>query len=86
MNESHAGIKLIAHIFAGLGVSKVVNDVIQNNTNIVTTWDSVRVATGSLVIGSLITEPAARQVDRAITTFYAWRDKYQSKQDPTVAP
>ena len=60
-------IRLAGQVFASVSVSKVVNDIIRNNTNIVTTADAVRVWGGSLVIGSMVADSAAKHVDARIT-------------------
>jgi hypothetical protein len=44
-----AGVNLLATA----GTSKIINDVITNNTNVVTTTDAVRVWAGKVVIGMI---------------------------------
>jgi hypothetical protein len=44
-----AGVSLLA----SAGTSKVVNDVITNNVNVVTTTDAIRVWAGKVVIGMI---------------------------------
>jgi hypothetical protein len=70
-------VRLVAQVFASVGVSKVVNDVIRNNTTIVTTADAVRVWAGSVVIGSMIADNAARHVDARVNEIVEWRRKQQ---------
>jgi hypothetical protein len=65
-------IRLAAQVFASVGVSKVVNDVIKNNTSIITTTDAVRVWAGSLVIGSMIADNAAKHVNDRVTEVLEW--------------
>jgi hypothetical protein len=60
-------IRLAAQVFASVSVSKVVNDVIRNNTTVVSTFDAVRVWGGSVVIGSMIADSAAKHVDARVT-------------------
>jgi hypothetical protein len=66
-------IRLAAQLFASVGVSKVVNDIIKNNTTIVTTTDAVRVWAGSIVIGSMIADNAAQHVNDRVTEVLEWR-------------
>jgi hypothetical protein len=64
--------KLAVQVIASVGVSKVVNDVISNNTNVETTADAVKVATGSIVLGSMIAEQAAKHVNERMDALTAW--------------
>lgn len=67
-------IKLAVQVGSGLGVSKVVNDVIRSNTNVVTTFDAVRVWTGALVIGSMVAEQASIHVNDRMEAVIAWNE------------
>jgi hypothetical protein len=69
--------KIATQIIASVGVSKVVNDIITNNTNVVTSADAVKVAAGSLVLGSLIAEHASNHVTSRITAIANWYDARQ---------
>lgn len=64
--------RLAVHLISSVGVSKVVNDIIKNNTNVVTTADAVKVAAGSLVIGSMIAEHASKHVNNRVDAAIAW--------------
>jgi hypothetical protein len=68
------GINLISTI----GVSKVVRDIIQNNTNVETTADAVKVTVGSFVIGGMVAEQASEHVNRRVDGAIAW---YESRKD-----
>lgn len=70
--------KFVAQIATTMGVSKVVRDVITNNTDVETTADAVKVATGSFVIGGMIAEQAHEHVNRRIDSAVAW---YESRQN-----
>jgi hypothetical protein len=59
-------IKLTAQIVSGLGVSKVVGDVIRNNVSVMTTFDAVKVWTGTLVITSMVVEQSTKHVNNTI--------------------
>lgn len=64
--------RLAVQILASVGVSKVVNDVIVNNTNIQTTADAVKVWSGSVVIGSMVAEQASKHVNERMDAAAAW--------------
>lgn len=74
-------IKFAVQIIAGLGVSKIVNDIISNNTTVVTTVDQVRVAVGSLVIGSMVADTLAKHVDTRVDEIAAWNEKRKAEQE-----
>jgi hypothetical protein len=67
-------IRLATHVAASIGVSKVVNDVIVKNTNVITTADAVKVMTGSIVIGSMVAEHAMNHVNGRIDAVIAWNE------------
>lgn len=71
-------VRLLAQVAASVGVSKVVNDVIRNNTQILTTSDALRVWMGSVVIGSMVADSAARHVDTRVTEIAEWNQKRKS--------
>jgi hypothetical protein len=73
--------KLAVHLVASLGVTKVINDIIKNNTNIATTADAVKVATGSLVLGSMIVEQASDHVNRQWNNVSEW---YENRKTENV--
>jgi hypothetical protein len=70
-------VRFATHIVATFGVSKVVKDIIFNNTNVVTTADGIKVLAGSLVLGSMVAEHAANHVDRQFNMVYEW---YQRRE------
>lgn len=63
---------LAVQVVAGLGVSKVINDIVVNNTNVVTQTDAVRVAAGSIVLGSMIVDAATDHVQDRFTALANW--------------
>lgn len=65
-------VKIGVHVVASIGVSKVVKDIILNNTNVVTTADGVKVIVGSLVLGSMVAEHASNHVNRQFDKAYDW--------------
>lgn len=71
-------VRLIAQVVGSVGVSKVVNDIIVNNTNIVTTTDAVRVWAGSVVIGSMVADHASKHINDRINEVIEWRRSHQA--------
>jgi hypothetical protein len=67
--------RLAVHAVASLGVTKVIHDIIRVNTVVTSTFDAVRVATGTLVIGSLISEVASKHVNDRINDVVAWNNQ-----------
>jgi len=72
--------RLAVHVVASVGVSKVVHDIIRNNTVVVTSFDAARVLTGSLVIGSVIGDHCAKHVNQRIDDAIAWNTARKSDQ------
>lgn len=64
--------RIAVHLIASVGVSKVINDVIVNNTNVETTADALKVWTGSIVIGSIVAEHASKHVNNRMNDVAAW--------------
>lgn len=57
--------KLAAQAVAGLGVSKILGDIIKNNVIIATTAQKVTVKIGTIVLGSMLVEQTANHIERA---------------------
>jgi len=75
-------LKLAAQVVASFGVTKIVNDIIANNTTIQTTADAVKVWTGSLVIGSMVVDQSAKHIGERIDQAADW---YASRKTETAA-
>lgn len=58
--------KLVINVAAGMGVAKVTNDIISNNVNVESTEDKIKVALGSLVIGSMVGEMASDHINAKV--------------------
>lgn len=56
-------IKLSAQIVCGLGVNKIITDIIRNHVTIVTTADAIKVGMGSLVISSMVVEQSSKHIE-----------------------
>lgn len=55
--------KLAVNIVSSLGVSKILSDVIKNNTTIETVVDKILVHSGSLVLGTMVVGKASDHVN-----------------------
>lgn len=72
MSNKVALARLAVHLVGAAGVSKVVNDIISNNTSIETTADAVKVWAGAIVIGSMVAEQAQKHVDTRMNQAQTW--------------
>ena len=77
---SLSAAKIAAQVVASLGVSKVVADVIRNNVNVLTRMDTVKVWTGSIVIGSMIVEQSSNHIDRVTDSVVAWHKNREEEK------
>lgn len=81
MSGSFALVKLAVHVVSGLGVTKVINDIVRNNTNVVTNFDAVRVTAGSLVFSSMAMEQASKHVEERLNQAKAWWEKKKDEDN-----
>lgn len=65
-------VKAGVHVVSALGVSKVLGDIVRNNTTVVTPVDKVLVTAGSLVLGSMIGQQASKHVNEQIEQVVTW--------------
>jgi len=78
-------VKLVVNIVVATGVSKVTNDVISNNVDIESTEDQIKVAIGSVIIGSMIAEAASTHVNGKIDSIAnVWKNRKDIKNDVKV--
>jgi hypothetical protein len=84
MSNKVALAKLAVHLVGAAGVSKVVNDVITNNTSIETTADAVKVWAGAIVIGSMVAEQAQKHVDTRMSQAIAWFESRKTANETAV--
>jgi len=75
--------KLATQLVAGLGVTKIIADIVKNNVNVVTTADAVKVWTGSFVIGSMLVEQSSKHIDTATNDVITWFKKRNDDNDIT---
>jgi hypothetical protein len=67
----------VANIVGSLGVAKVANDIIKQNTVVNTTFDAIRVWSGSIVIGSIVADVASTHVNEKLDSAAAWLESRQ---------
>lgn len=77
---SFPALKLGAQLVAGLGVSKVVSDIIRNNVTVLTPADLLKVRVGGLVIGSMVVEQASNHIARTADELVAWVEKKRTTE------
>lgn len=74
-------IKLGAQVVGGIGVSKVVHDIIKNNVSVVTTVDAVKVWTGSLVIGGIIVDRSYAYISDTVDSVAEFVEKRKDQNE-----
>jgi hypothetical protein len=79
---SVAFFKLAANVVAGLGVTKVVGDIVRNNTTVVTNGQKWMVTAGTLVLESMIVDHAVDHVNTTIDRVVAWNEN-RKEETPT---
>lgn len=85
MSGKLAAAKLAVNIVGGLGVSKVVNDIVAKNTVVNTTFDAIRVWAGSIVIGSIAAEHASNHVNSRVDKAIDWyKNRSEENEDNVV--
>lgn len=65
-------VKLSAQFVAGLGVSKILSGIIQNNVTIATTAEKVMVNTGSIVLGSMLVQQSSNHIEQVANDVSTW--------------
>jgi hypothetical protein len=83
MSDKLPIFRLGAQLVASVGVSKVINDIITNNTRVETAADAVKVWTGSIVLGSIIAEQAVNHVNARIDQAQAWLKSREAEEATT---
>lgn len=79
---SLASTKLAVNIVSALGVSKVIGDIVKNNTTVLTGSQKLLVNAGGLVLGSMVVEQACNHVNRTIDDLVEWHK--QEKEDSNI--
>lgn len=74
-------VKLGVAVLAGIPVSKIANDIIKNNVTIVTKIDKVKVATGSVVIGAMISQSLSKTTDTLVDSVAALKLRIKKDEE-----
>jgi len=77
-------VKLGVQVVAGLGISKIVKDVVSHHVTIVTTADAVKVCVGSFVITSMVVDQSSNHIERAANDVAAWFDNRKNDDEPDL--
>lgn len=72
-------VKLVFHAAGTLGVQKILNDVVAQNTSVVTSFDAIRVAAGNLVLSSMLMQIASDHIDRRWYEMTSWMEEKKEK-------
>lgn len=75
--------KKTVNVVVGLGTTKIVADVIANNTNVESKTDKVKVTAGSLVLGSMAADMTTSYTDRKIDEIADWWTTNVTNRIPT---
>jgi uncharacterized protein YgfB (UPF0149 family) len=73
--------KLGVQFVTGLGVSKILADIVKNNVSVVTTADAVKVWTGSFVLGSIIIEQTSNHIERVVNDVSEALEKRKAEKE-----
>lgn len=73
--------KFAASAVVGAGTSKIVHSIIDNNVEAEGAVDTVTIAAGSLVIGSMAADATKKYLDEKIDAVVAWYHSIKEKQD-----
>lgn len=71
-NDKIVLAKRTVNLIVGLSVTKLVNTLIQNNTDPQTATEKVSTAVGSYVVGSMVADAASSYTDAKIDSVVAW--------------
>ena len=73
-------VKGATQVAAGMGVSKIVSDIVRNNVTSVTRVQQVTVSVGSFVLGSMLWEQSSNHIDRQVNHLVGVFQKKDSDQ------
>lgn len=74
-------VKLGVATLAGIPVSKIANDIIKNNVTIVTKMDKIKVVTGSVVIGAMISQQVSKTTDTLVDTVVSLKRRKEDSEE-----
>lgn len=79
-------VKLGVAAVAGIPVSKIVNDIIRNNVTIVTKVDKIKVVSGSVVIGAMISQQLSKTTDMLVDSVVNLKNRTENTEEATENP
>jgi hypothetical protein len=74
-------VKLGVAALAGIPVSKIANDIIKNNVTIVTKMDKVKVVSGSVVIGAMISQQVSKTTDMFVDALVNLKQRAEDSEE-----
>ena len=74
-------IKLATQIAAGMGVSKIVTDIVRNNVPVVTTAQAVTVKVGTFVLGSMLVEQTSNHIETQANNLVQAVEKFKNNKN-----
>lgn len=83
MSSLLPAVKLGVAALAGIPVSKIANDIIRNNVTIVTKMDKIKVATGSVVIGAMISQQVSKTTDAVVDAVVNIKNRAGKSEEST---
>lgn len=76
-------VKAGTQIAAGMGVSKIVTDIVRNNVTSVTRFQAITVNVGSFVLGSMLWEQSSNHIERQLNNLVSQIQKAKSDTPPS---
>jgi hypothetical protein len=74
-------VKAATQIAAGMGVSKIVTDIVRNNVAIATPAQAVTVKVGSFILGSMLWEQSSEHIERQTNNLVALISKHTAEDE-----
>ena len=75
--------KLVTQVVAGMGVSKILGDIIKNNVVIATKTQAVTVKVGTFVLGSMLWDQSSNHIEKAANDVAALVTKLKEDKEET---
>lgn len=82
MNKTEIAKKATS-LIVGLGTTKIVNDVVANNTTAEKLHEKVEIKAGALVMGAMVADKTQEYTDRRIDEIVAWWTANVTNRIPT---
>jgi hypothetical protein len=76
-------VKLATAVLASIPVSKITNDIIKNNVTIVTKMDRIKVATGGVVIGAMLSQQVSKTTDMFVDAVVNLKQRTENSEEIT---